>query len=293
MHELGRYGEAIESFDRAIALKPGFVEAYCGRGNVHHAHGNHDAALADRDRALALDPNHAPAHANRATTLRNQARFEEAVLSFDRALALEPGNAVTHRNRGITLRNRGLLAEAMASFERAATLAPRSFEHACLARLSLPVILPSAEGIADQRQRYRAGIEELMRHPGALHQPSTVDAGLSFYLAYHGVDDRATMEAMARLYRAKCPALTFAAPHVRAWTAPERRRIRLGLASSYFRNHTIGKLYRSLPGALDRTRFDITLIHTSPTGKDPVADEMDALTDRSLRLRPSLASCSR
>lgn len=293
LHELGRYQEAIASFDRALALKPGFVEAYCGRGNVHHIRGNHDAALADFDRALALDPKHAPAHSNRATTLRNQARFEEAVLSFDRALALEPDNPVTHRNRGITLRNRGMLAEAVASFERAAALAPNSFEYACLAQLSLPAILPTADGIAEQRMRYRASIDALMQHPGALEQPSAADTGFFFYLAYHGVDDRATMEAMGRLYRAKCPALTFEAPHVARWTAPEGRRIRLGLASSYFRNHTIGKLYRGLLGALDRTRFDITLIHTSSTGNDSVADEMDALADRSLTLGPSLATSQR
>jgi len=290
LHALGRYEEALASFDRAIALKPGFVEACCGRGNVHNVLGNHAAALAEFDRALALAPNHAPAHGDRATTLRNQGRFAEAVLSFDRALALEPGNATTHRNRGITMRNRGNLAEAVASFERAAALAPGSFELACLARLSLPVILPAAEGIADQRRRYRASIEELMHHPGALSQPSTVDTGFTFYLAYHDVDDRPTMEAMARLYRAKCPALGFEAPHVRSWAAPEGRRIRLGLASGYFRNHTIGKLYRGLLGILDRTRFDITLIHTSPVGKDAVADEMDALADRSLRLHPSLVA---
>ena len=293
LHELGRYQEALASFDRAIVLQPRFPEAYCGRGNVHQALGNHADALAEFDRALALAPNHAPAHGGRATTLRNQGKFHEAVQSFDRALALEPGNAVTHRNRGITLRNRGMLAEAVASFENAAALAPGSFEHACLARLSLPVILPTAEGIDDQRRRYRASIEELMRHPGALAQPSTADTGFTFYLAYHGVDDRATMEAMARLYRAKCPALGFEAPHVGTWAAPEGRRIRLGFASSYFRNHTIGKLYRGLLGALDRTLLDITLIHTSPVGKDAVAEEMDALADRSLRLRPTLAVSQR
>ena len=57
-----------------------------------------DDALASFDRAIALKPSYAEAFINRANALRMLDRFGEAVTSFDRAIALKPGNPEAFTN---------------------------------------------------------------------------------------------------------------------------------------------------------------------------------------------------
>ena len=49
-----------------------------------------EEALASYDRALAVRPDYAEAFSNRGNTLQELKRFEEALASFDRALKLRP-----------------------------------------------------------------------------------------------------------------------------------------------------------------------------------------------------------
>jgi predicted O-linked N-acetylglucosamine transferase (SPINDLY family) len=53
---MGLLEAAIDSYDRAIALKPDFVEAYVGRGFCLANSRRHEAAIASFDQALALKP---------------------------------------------------------------------------------------------------------------------------------------------------------------------------------------------------------------------------------------------
>ena len=59
LRDLKRYDEAIESYGRAIDIRPDYAEALNNRGYSHWAHAhNYAAALADLERALAIDPDH-------------------------------------------------------------------------------------------------------------------------------------------------------------------------------------------------------------------------------------------
>ena len=62
-----------------------------------------DEALASYDRALALKPDYAEAFYNRGNALQELKRTDEAVASYDRALALKPDYAEAHSNRGVAL----------------------------------------------------------------------------------------------------------------------------------------------------------------------------------------------
>ena len=59
--------------------------------------------MASYDKALALHPGFAPTYDNRGNALRGLGRPEQALESYDRALALAPGDFRTLYNRGIAL----------------------------------------------------------------------------------------------------------------------------------------------------------------------------------------------
>ena len=84
--------------------------------------GRHEEALASYDKALALKPDFVDALNNRASALIELKRFEEALASYDRMLAIRPPYFEALYNRGIALGELGRHAEALASYDRALAL---------------------------------------------------------------------------------------------------------------------------------------------------------------------------
>jgi Flp pilus assembly protein TadD len=120
--------EALDGFDRTIALKPGFAEAHLGRGNTLADMNRPDEAVRSYDRAIALKPNLAEAHNNRGMALHRLGRFEEALESYSRAIGHRPGYALACNNRGMALREIGRLEDALRDCSRAVALNPRFAE---------------------------------------------------------------------------------------------------------------------------------------------------------------------
>ena len=124
LHELERFDEALTNYERALAVRPDSVVVLYNRGNTLHALGRFDEALASHDRALALQPNHPQALSNRGATLCMLKRFEEALESYDRALAVRPNHAELLANRANTLSEIRRFDEAVAGYDRALALRP-------------------------------------------------------------------------------------------------------------------------------------------------------------------------
>ncbi len=127
LQEAGRFTEAIACYDRAISLKPDYVESYRNRGNALRQLGQLVEAVASYDRAIALRPNVA-SYSNRGNVLRALKRTEEALESYERAIELNPHYAEIHSNRGSALQELGRFKEATASYQRAIALKPQYAE---------------------------------------------------------------------------------------------------------------------------------------------------------------------
>ncbi|MCA9040940.1 MAG: hypothetical protein KDA65_11380, partial [Planctomycetaceae bacterium] len=88
-----------------------------------------------------------------------------------------------------------------------------------------------------------------------------------FYLAYHGLDDRAILEKYSKII---VPSPGFE-PSPRTVKQREDSRIRIGFLSHHFKNHTIGNLNQGLLKKLDRSKFHITVLsqlqHEDEMGK--------------------------
>jgi protein O-GlcNAc transferase len=118
LQDLDRFEEALAAYQKAIALKSSYPPAHANRGLALHALGRYDEALAAHDRAIALHAGYADAHANRASTLYALKRYNEALASFDRALAINPGDVEAQFNRANTLRALDRLDAALQAYER-------------------------------------------------------------------------------------------------------------------------------------------------------------------------------
>src|SRR5262249_47618595 len=88
-----RNAEAIESFDRALALRPDVPEVLNNRGIALTATGKLSEALGSFIRASVLHGTNPYTHNNIGILHKMLGRHRESAASFDRALALKPNDA--------------------------------------------------------------------------------------------------------------------------------------------------------------------------------------------------------
>jgi len=121
---LTRLEAAIGSYDKAIDLKPDYVEAWTNRGNALQNLGQLDAALASYDKAIAVRPDYTEALASRGNVLIELDRPEAAVTAYDQVIKLRPDFAEAWFNRGNALCEIRQLEAAVASYEKAIACKP-------------------------------------------------------------------------------------------------------------------------------------------------------------------------
>src|SRR5258705_3696092 len=99
LNALGRHPEALESFDKALALQADPI-ALNNKGSVLHKIGRFDEALRCYDSAIAMQPRYTEAYHNRGNTLFDIGRFEDALANFDRAIETAPQYVDAINKRG-------------------------------------------------------------------------------------------------------------------------------------------------------------------------------------------------
>ena len=120
---LGRYQEALASFDKSLALQTDPITLN-SKGSVLHRIGRLDEALECYEQAIARSPRYAEAAGNRANTLLDLERYLDAIAAYDKALLLEPGNARAWSSRGNALQQLEQYAQAVQSYDQALKISP-------------------------------------------------------------------------------------------------------------------------------------------------------------------------
>jgi len=95
--EMGEYDRAIETFSKAIALKPDYTAAYTNRGAAYVQKEDWDRAIEDLVKATQLSPQYPNAYGFLGLTydlLGNRSLADE---HFQQALQLDPNNSVFRR----------------------------------------------------------------------------------------------------------------------------------------------------------------------------------------------------
>jgi len=126
---LERAEEALDCYDRALALKPDSGEVWNNRGNVLLSIRRPREALASFDRAAALLPGNAHVWNNRGNALAELKRFDDALQDYNRSLALAPDEAGILNHRAIALLEAKRYGEASRDFASVLGLVP-DFDYA-------------------------------------------------------------------------------------------------------------------------------------------------------------------
>jgi tetratricopeptide (TPR) repeat protein len=87
LQALDRHAAALVSYDRALALRPDYVEALNNRGNALRALARYQDAIDSYARALALCPDSRQARVNQGNVLQILDRHDAALACYDSVLA--------------------------------------------------------------------------------------------------------------------------------------------------------------------------------------------------------------
>ncbi|MBN1559483.1 PD40 domain-containing protein, partial [candidate division KSB1 bacterium] len=89
----GKLAEAIENFDRAIALDPTYAKSYVYKGHIYFANDEFEKALAAYENAVKYINDDDKLFLNLGTTFYKLRQYEKAIAAFDRSINLDDQSA--------------------------------------------------------------------------------------------------------------------------------------------------------------------------------------------------------
>jgi len=122
----GNLDAAIEAFDEAIKIDPGYAPAYYFRAFAHSQQQKATEAIADYDHAIQIDPKYKDAYYQRGCLKGQSGDFNGAVSDFSEVIKLDPKYAPAYYNSGHVYYFKGDLDKALDSLTQALTLDPNS-----------------------------------------------------------------------------------------------------------------------------------------------------------------------
>lgn len=189
-HEDGRDAEAAERIQQALEINPQRVEFHAGLAQTLHALGRFDEALRSYEILLAQAPSSVPILNNIGNVQVLQGRFADAVATYRRALALQP-TATAHDNLVMALLMQGEPDAAIAAADaclkqfgydtramayRALAMRERGDELSTQGVLGLHRFVHSEEverfdGFANRATFHAALLAEVLAHPSLTYEP--------------------------------------------------------------------------------------------------------------------------
>jgi len=184
-----------------------------------------------------------------------QARYQgpEAQSALTQALALAPDNLSLRMDLAQLHRDRLQLQQAEAVLAEACDRQPvLRYAQAFL----LPPVLASAAELATWNVRLQNQLAALATAPVPLRDPWQQVGRLPYYLPYLGLPERPLMTQLAQTLTQACPELLWERPG--CWQSKVRpQRLKIGLVSAFFCEHTVFDLFGYLLRDLDRSRLEV------------------------------------
>jgi len=123
LSDAGKDEEAIQWYDKALAIYPNYVEAWYGKGKCLSLLDRYEEAIQCYDNALSINPNYTFVWDSKAEALSIIGRNEEAIEWYDKLLEVYPGSPYDWDGKGIALCALGRYKEALHCFDKVLTLA--------------------------------------------------------------------------------------------------------------------------------------------------------------------------
>lgn len=282
--------EQLAQLRGAIARAPQHPGLRFNLGVLLHSTGDIQGAALAYQIATQLKPDFHQAWNNLGLVLEDMGRRDDAKLAYQRALGVFPEYPSALKNLGRLASIDEESEMARACYLRLGALEPDNWPARLAGGLMLPAVHASVASMAQARRQFAAALDGLLNAADSLENAATqrlaaVERHTNFYLAYHGEDDRPLQEGYAQLVRrllaGLCPERSCGHEQARS------ERVRVGFASCFFRECTVGHYFQSWITGLDPKRFEVFLIVLGGA-EDALTEKLCSQASTVLRLEDPL-----
>jgi len=117
LQKMGRIDEAIEQWQSALKLNPGYEKAHYNLGLAYFNKGWIDKAIEHLRIALKLNPDDADAHYGLGLAFFNKGMIDEAIKQWQSASELNPTDTEARKNLAIVFLSKGRVDEAIGQWQ--------------------------------------------------------------------------------------------------------------------------------------------------------------------------------
>ena len=245
LKDQGKLDEAVKHYRQALLIKPDDAGAYNNLGSVLKEQGKLEVAIQHYRKALSIRPDYVEAYNTMGNALRDQGNFDAAIESYRKALSLKPNLAEVHNNLGYALKEQGKPDAAIESFRQALALKPDYAE----AYNNMGTVFQAQGKLDEAFASYHKAItlkpDFAVAHSSLLY---TINFSTS-YSTSHRLEE-------ARHYGRNAAGKVSA--RFSAWSCsanPER--LRVGVVSGDLRNHPVGYFLEGMLASIDPARLEL------------------------------------
>jgi len=225
------------------------------------------------------------AYINLASCYEELNRFDDALETLREGLVQCPSTPRLYRRYAGMLAQCNRTQEAIQVARAGAQLYPEDMRFRFMERLLLPILYHRPEEVDYYRERFSAGLVELVNNVdlgSTTVQRSALEAiakHVNFYLAYQGRDDVALQRQYGRLVE------RVMAAHYPPWTQPRPMpavpadgRLRIGYVSAHFRSHSVSNTHAGWLFEHNRNAFRV-YAYSMSNKKDHVTERVQRASE--------------
>jgi len=262
----GLLSEAVASYRSALKINPKFAEAYNNLGGLLHEIGQVGEAVNCFRKVVKLLPDAAQAHNNLGAALFEFGHAKEGVDACRRSVKLNPNFSEAHNNLGRCLQELSQYDEAETHYRQALMLSPENFK----ALGNLGNLLKDIGQLDEAMNCYQAALDI---KPDLTEAHSNLLLLQSYSAKYSPEHCLEQARNFGKIVTAK------ATRPYKSWQcATQPDRLRVGMVSGDFRNHSVGYFLVGLLSHVDPDRIELIAYPTNP--------QEDEVTER---IRPSFS----
>ena len=258
--QLRNYQKAINYYKKTIAINSNYVGAYNSLGTLLNQLGEYKKSMNCYEKAIQIQPNNANTYNNLGNLNKELGEHQKAINFYERAIQINPNHTVAYNNLGSTFKELGEHQKAINCYERIIQIDPNNLTSHWLSMNTFPVIYKDLNEIEHYRKRFENCIKKVNKlidtHTTLTKKEliNAIESSTNFFLHYQGKDDLELQKRYANLIEKITKKIYKEFDFKKKKNTPSGH-IKIGFISSFFRKHTVSKLFKNWVVKLDKKNF--------------------------------------
>jgi len=264
--EAGAPEKAIPFFESAIKINPHFAIALNNLGNALTQLTDYQHAFECFKKALQINNRYLDAYLNFGNSLKKLREYNAAIDCFQQALTLDDKNPEIYYLLGEVYYDMGDCDLAKNYYTKSLALNPNDIGTQCALTIAqLPKAYRSEEELIHSRAAFAKQLDQLQTDSLVAHNPKETLGAFCrhpFYLTYQEENNKQLLSQYGVICTNLSKSTQQALPHT--WQPKSNPKIRVGIVSGYFCNHPVWHaVTKGWVNHLNRSLFDVTVFNTN------------------------------